>query len=292
MRRPAAAVPRITDTASTVLSTEDVSPESRTLLRRSATFSGASGLVFAALFLAALVLLRQAPRLNTPDAAYTAFYSAGSGNVLVTLGMHVVPFAGIAFLWHMSATRTLIDAVPGTPAEVQRWLQVTSGIVFVCMLFAGTAAVAAVALLTVFSSAPVPPPSVARTLSGAGYGLVFVFGVRAAGMFIIATTTLLRTRRLLPRWLAVLSHLAAGFLLVSTTFHPVVLMVFPAWVACVSVALIAHSYRSESPLSTSIGTSSSTTTPSQPAGDPGRRPPSSEPAPSPQETSHEHDHRR
>lgn len=250
-----------------------------------------SGLAFAALFVTALVLVRQAPGLEVPDATYTAFYRAGRGNVLVTVGLHIVPFAGIAFLWNMSATRTLIEAMPGAPSEMPRWLQLGSGIVFVCLLFTGTAAVGAVALLTVFSSAPLPPPDVARALTGVGYGMVFVFGVRAAGMFIIATTTLLRSRALLPRWLAVISYLAAGFLLVSTTFHPVVLLVLPGWVAAVSLALTAHSFRKDSPLSTSAHPAPNPQNPSG-AGRRSRRHASpTSPALAPQETSHEHDHR-
>jgi hypothetical protein len=251
-------------------------------------FSGLAGLAFAGLFFAAFLLLRKAPGLDVPDSAYTGFYSAGSGNVLVTVGMHVVPFAGIAFLWHMSAIRTLIDARPGQPSEVPRWLQVTSGIVFVCLLFAGTAAVASVALLTVFSATPLPPPTVARTLTAAGYGMVFVFGVRAAGMFMMASTTLLRARDLLPRWFAAVSYLAAGFLLVSTTFHPVVLLIFPAWVACVSAALIVHGYRAVSPLS--AASPAATTSSPEGLGDPVGPAPSVPPLP-PQETPHEHDHR-
>lgn len=246
MRRPAA-VRRSSTVAAAVLSTEGAASTQRSPLQRGATLSGLSGMVFAGLFLTAFLLLRDAPGLDVPDSAYTSFYSAGSGNVLVTVGLHVVPFAGIAFLWHLSAVRTLIDVLPGPPSEIPRWLQVTSGIVFVCLLFAGTAAVASVALLTVFSSAPLPPPSVARTLTGAGYGMVFVFGVRAAGMFMMATTTLLRARGLLPRWFAVMSYLAAGLLLVSTTFHPAVLLVFPAWVASVSAALLVRGYRPPSP---------------------------------------------
>ena len=101
------------------------------------------------------------PGLEVPDATYTAFYRAGRGNVLVTVGLHIVPFAGIAFLWNMSATRTLIEAMPGALSEMPRWLQLGSGIVRV-PFFTGTAAVGAVALLTVFSSAPLPPPDVAR----------------------------------------------------------------------------------------------------------------------------------
>jgi hypothetical protein len=213
-----------------------------------ARISGLSGLVFAALFVVALVLVRQAPGLGAPDRAYADFYRATNGDVLVTVGLYVVPFAGVAFLWHMSTTRTLVGALPRSSPELQRWLHLASGVLFVCMLFAGTAAVAGVALLTVVSTAPLPPPDVARALAAVGYGLVFVFGVRAAGIYMFSTTTLARTVGLLPRWMALLSYLAAAFLLVSTTFHPAILLVLPAWVLLFSVVvLVGAGRRSPSP---------------------------------------------
>jgi chromate transport protein ChrA len=79
---------------------------------------------------------------------------------------------------------------------------------------------------------------VARTFTGAGYGMVFVFGVRAAGMYMITTTTLARQRALLPRAVSAVSYLGAAFLLVTTTFHPVTLLVFPGWVVLISVVLL------------------------------------------------------
>lgn len=210
--------------------------EVRSLARAAAV----SGILFAGLFVTALVLVRQAPALDAADRVYTAFYTVGQGNVLVTAGLYIVPFAGIAFIWNMGATRTLVDALPGTTSEVPRWLQVASGVLFVCMLFAGTAAVAAVALLTVLSSTQLPAPEVARTFTSVGYGMVFVFGVRAAGMYMIATTTLARRRAVLPRWVALVSYLGATFLLVSTTFHPATLLVFPGWVLLLSGALLVN----------------------------------------------------
>ena len=68
--------------------------------------------------------------------------------------------------------------------------------------------------------------------------MVFVYGVRAAAMFLLTTTTLARHRGLIPAWFSVLSYLAGAFLLVSTTFHPAVLLVFPVWVAAFSVLAI------------------------------------------------------
>ena len=203
-----------------------------------ARIAALTGVLFAGLFAFSLVLIHQAPGLASSDHDYTDFYSKGSGNVLVTAGVHIVPFAGIAFLWHMAATRVVIEALPGPPSGMPRWLQLASGVLWTCMVFAGTAAVGAVALLTVFTSVQLPPPDVARAFMGAGYGMVFVFGVRAAGMYMFTTTTLSLKRAMLPRWAAWLSYLAATFLLLSTTFHPAILLVFPAWVVLFSACLM------------------------------------------------------
>ena len=193
-----------------------------------------SGIAFAVLFTLGLVLVNQIPRLDSPDSTYTAFYANGSGGVLVTVGLYLVPFAGIAFLWFMMAFRALLDR----PADLTQGLQLASGVVFICMLFAGTAAAGAVALMLHFANVPAPPVSADRVLTSVGYALVFVYGVRVAGMFTITTTTLASRAGLMPRWLAVLSYLMAAFLLVTTTTQPATLLVYPAWVLILSFALV------------------------------------------------------
>jgi cytochrome P450 / NADPH-cytochrome P450 reductase len=198
---------------------------------RTAVFSG---IAFAVLFTLALVLIDRIPRLDSPDSTYTAFYTTGSGGVLVTVGLYLVPFAGIAYLWFMMAFRALLDR----PADLVQGLQLASGVAFICMLFAGTAAAGAVALLLYYVKVPVPPVSESRVLSSVGYALVFVYGVRVAGMFAITTTTLARRAGLMPGWLAVLSYLMAAFLLVTTTTQPATLLVYPAWVLLLSLAML------------------------------------------------------
>lgn len=195
-----------------------------------------SGIAFAVLFTLGLVLVNQIPRLDSPDSTYTAFYTTGSGGVLVTVGLYLVPFAGLAFLWFMMAFRAMLDR----PADLTQGLQLASGVAFICMLFAGTAAVGAVALMLHFTNVPAPPVSVDRVLSSVGYGLVFVYGVRMAGMFTITTTTLARRAGLMPGWLAALSYLMAAFLLLTTTTQPATLLVYPAWVLLVSLAMLRN----------------------------------------------------
>jgi hypothetical protein len=203
--------------------------------------AGWSGVLFAGLLVTALVLVHRIPTLGASAAEYNAFYGGDGADTLTVLGLYVVPFAGIACLWHMLATRTLVQVRrPLSWTQVQHWLQLAACIVFVCMLFAGTAAVGAVALLTRFSDAPLPGPDVARALSSLGYALVFVYGVRAAGMYMLTTTGLARKAGLLPRPVVAVSYLAATFLLLSTTFHPAILLVFPAWVLMVSIVLLVH----------------------------------------------------
>ena len=203
--------------------------------------AGWSGVVFAVLLVLGLVLVATTPRLGASDAVYKTFYSGGGPATLTVVGLYIVPFAGIACLWHMITMRTLLQVRrPTSWAETSNWLHLAASVIFVCMLFVSTAAVGAVALLTKFSNAPLPGPDVARALSSVGYTLLFVYGVRAAGMYMITTTGLASSAGVLPRPLAILSYVVAALLLVSTTFHPAILLVFPAWVLMVSIVLLVR----------------------------------------------------
>jgi hypothetical protein len=212
-----------------------------------ARIAAISGLVFAVLFVAALVLVHRSPTLGDPDATYAAFYADGGDQLFVAVGLYLVPFAGIAFLWHMTAIRNVLDTLTPAPSTMAHGLNLLAGIVFVTLLFAGTAAVGATAFGVYFGHAPVADPSTARALTAVGYGLVFVFAVRGAGMFAITTTTLLRNAGVLPKIPAVVAYLLAAFLLLAVTKNPAALLVFPAWVVLISVFLLRHARRGTGP---------------------------------------------
>ena len=148
-----------------------------------ARVAGISGLVFTALFVVALVLLHRAPHLADPDATYATFYARDGQMLFVAIGLYLVPLAGIAFLWHMTAIRAVLDTLTPAPSAMAHGLNLLAGAVFVTMLFAGSAAVGAVALSDYLGGPPITDPSVARALTAVGYGLVFVFAVRGGGMF-------------------------------------------------------------------------------------------------------------
>ena len=208
--------------------------------RAAARIAAVSGFVFAGLFVAALVLLHRAPNLSDPDQAYAAFYAGGGDQIFVAVGLYLVPYAGIAFLWHMTAIRNVLDTLTPSPSAMAHGLNLLAGAIFVTLMFAGTAAVGAVAFGVYFGHTPAEDPAVARALTAVGYGLVFIFAVRGAGMFALTTTTLLRNAGVLSRIPSVVAYLLAAFLLVAVTNNPVAVLVFPAWVVLISVFLLRH----------------------------------------------------
>ena len=219
-------------------------PSGRSQVAHYARLSGVLGFVFAGLFVAGLALVDRSPGLTVTDAAYAAFYGEGGRTVLVTVGLYIVPFAGIAFLWHMTTARLLVRELVASPPAIPFGLQVLAGGLFVGLLFCGAAAAGAVALMADIGSGPLPDAQVGRVLTGVGYAMVFVYAVRAGGMYVITTTTLLMSAGMLPRWLGILSYLLAAGMLLTTTFNPAVLLVLPGWVALVGVVLFVRAGRS------------------------------------------------
>ena len=123
-------------------------------------------------------------RLFTPAAARCLSRSA----------IYLIPFAGIAFLWHAHTTRLLIRPArrrrrpfrmgcSWCPDPVRR------------AAVAGTASAGAVALLKDLTAGPLPSADFARGMLAVGYGMVFVYAIRGAGMYALTTTTLLREAR-------------------------------------------------------------------------------------------------
>jgi hypothetical protein len=205
-----------------------------------------SGILFAGLFVVAIVFVHSTPTLSASDAEITAYYASGS-TLLVTVGLYLIPFAGIAFLWHAHCTRLLIESRTPSPSAIPYGLQLVSGVLFVVLLFAGTASAGAVALLKDLTTAPLPSADFVRGMLAVGYGMVFVYALRGAGMYALTTTTLLRNTKIMPTWLAVLSYLLAAFLLLSTVMHPVAMLVFPSWIVIMSVVVFIRAGRVAAP---------------------------------------------
>ena len=123
----------------------------------------------------------------------------------------------------------------------------TSVPLFVALLFAGTASAGAVALLKDLTSAPLPSADFVRGMLAVGYGMVFVYALRGAGMYALTTTSLLRQAGIMPKWVGLISYLLAAFLLLSTVMHPVAMLIFPTWVVIASLVIFIRAGRVAEP---------------------------------------------
>jgi hypothetical protein len=211
-----------------------------------ARLSSLTGILFAVLFVLALVFVYTTPKLSASDATINAFY-AGNSTALVTVGLYLIPFAGIAFLWHAHATRLLIQSRTPSPSAIPYGLQLVSGVLFVVLLFAGMASAGSVALLKDLTSAPLPSADFVRGMLAVGYGMVFVYSLRGAGMYALTTTSLLREAGIMPKWLALVSYLVAAFLLLSTVMHPAAMLLFPTWVVIAGLVVFIRAGRVAEP---------------------------------------------
>ena len=68
--------------------------------------------------------------------------------------------------------------------------------------------------------------------------LLYVYGVRAAAVFMITVSTISLRTASLPRWLVLTGYLIAVVLLLSVSFYQLVVLLFPVWVAAVSITIL------------------------------------------------------
>jgi len=116
-------------------------------------------------------------------------------------------------------------------------IQLVSGILYVALFFASAATSSATAASVEFADATVAP-DVARQLPLYGNALMFVFAARMAAMFVFATSNIGRANRVLPRWFTLLGFAVGVFMLLSASFTPLLILVFPVWMLGLSFLLL------------------------------------------------------
>jgi hypothetical protein len=197
--------------------------------------AGVAGLVFAGLFVASIVLLYPQPAKGSTSAEIARWYLHGNAETLGLVGLYLVPFAGIAFLWFVAAVRAR------TGANEDRFFATVflgSGLLFVGMLYAAAAAAGASLAAVRFQGSPPPHPDVFVFARGLAYTLLYVYAIRAAGVFMIVSSTIGLRTGTLPRWLVFLGYAVALVLLLSVSYFKGFILIFPAWVTLVSIELL------------------------------------------------------
>ena len=158
----------------------------------------------------------------------------------VATALHLIPFAGISFLWFIGVLR---DRLGAREDRLFATVFLGSGLLFLAMLFFSAAVVGGLVVAytaeptRVLSSATF---SVARAIS---YEVMNVYAVRMAGVFMIATSTLALRTGFIARWIALVGYALALLLLLTSRYIDRLILVFPLWVLLTSCYMLFDDLR-------------------------------------------------
>ena len=222
------------------MTASDTAPESSLVDRRLETprAAGVAGLAFAGLFIASILLLRDHPSAGSTAAEIRHFYLGKHAGRVSLVGVYLAPFSGIAFLWCIAAVRNLIGD------REDRFFSTVflgSGLLFVAMIFVAAGAGGSQLAAVKFNDSPVPAPETVVAVRALGFGFLFIYAMRMAAVFMIVVSTIGRRLGVFPRWLVVTGYLAAAVLILNISYTELLILVFPVWVAAVSVVILRTS---------------------------------------------------
>lgn len=213
-------------------------------LRRAAALTGAVGAVFSVLFLISLWLLRSAPRPREGDQVFVDFYSSDERRKLVLVGLYLLPFSAVAFIWFIAALRQWVARSTRRGSQLFGTVQLLAGVSFIILTLAAAAASVLPAVLYELTDTP-PEPTLSRQFPLYGEALLLVFGIRMAAIFVMSTATLTRHTGVMPRWFHILSIIIAIVLFLSYSLSFLLIVVFPIWVLAFGLLIIVHARRAD-----------------------------------------------
>lgn len=195
---------------------------------RAPRVAAAAGMLFSVLLLAVFWLMRRSVPADPIEPG--AWLHGGTGNV--ALALNLVPFAGVAFLWFVGFLR---DRLGAREDQFFATIFLGSAVLLLAMLFAAASVIGAVILA--FHAAPEILINSATFHFGRGlaYGMVNIYLVKTASVFMITTSTIALFTGLTPRWLAHGGYAVAAILLIGSYYIDWSIVVFPFWVLLVSV---------------------------------------------------------
>lgn len=214
-------------------------PNHPLIVRKAATRTAMLGVIYAVLYLVTFLVVRwKFPGIDATDEELTSYYAnQDQRRIVIAIGLYLIPFTGIAFIWFSVALRMWVSASAPRENVLLSNIQLVSGIIYTALLFVAGAALSVMAAIVELSNTPVDP-EVARQFPRYGSLIVLVFAMRMAAMFVLATSNIGRTTGILPRWFAFLGFGMAAALLLSASLSTWLIAAFPAWVLAFCAILL------------------------------------------------------
>jgi hypothetical protein len=170
-----------------------------------------AGILFAVLYTLSLILIRvSVPSDSTASTDWLETHLA-----LVTLGLNLVPFAGIAFLWFIGVIR---DRLGEQEDRLFATVLLGSGLLFLAMTFTGAAISGG--MLSTFQIKGNGMVEGGVYLFGREviFQIINIYSIRMAGLFMISLGTIWLRTGLMHRGWAFVTYALALVLLLSISF--------------------------------------------------------------------------
>jgi len=195
--------------------------------------AGVAGIAFSVLLSASFVLIHLIVPAKPSEA--DNWLTDPMRRQAVVLGLNLIPFAGIAFLWFIGVVR---DRIGDREDRFFATVFLGSGLLFVAMLFVAIAIAAGLLTTLTGSSASSVSSDTWRLGRNITYLFLTTYAMRMAAVFMIATATITLRVAFMSRWLGYLGYLCALVLLLSAGYLAWVELLFPAWVFLVSLHIL------------------------------------------------------
>ena len=119
-----------------------------------------------------------------------------------------------------------------------------SGLLFVAMVFVAAGVGGALLAAVKYRHEPIPDQDAVLLVRSFAFGFLFIYAMRMAAVFMIVTSTIGARLGIFPRWLVITGYLAALLLVLNVSYTDVLILVFPVWVAAVSIVILMADRRS------------------------------------------------
>jgi hypothetical protein len=191
--------------------------------------AGIAAIIFAVLFVAAMIAPGEPPEDDAPDDELVEYYE-DSGNQQALLAA--------VYMMTVAAASLIVLATIGfrsgtTLAAIARAMAYLAATAFAF----GSVAFATVGVENMMSDAPIDP-GVARFLPSLGYGTILVVGGLAAALMVGAASLDWQRSRAMPNWLCWLGFVFAVVLLFSILFIPMIALIL--WALIVGIVLLSR----------------------------------------------------
>lgn len=194
-----------------------------------------AGIVCAVAWSISLRGLLAGPDLDASPAEITRRYAGDDGgNIGLLLALMVI--GAVAYLWFVGVVRSRLGA---RESRMVGTVFLGASVLLTGLMLVAASALAAPSLL-VDVSGQAPDPGAVQLFRALATVELGVFAARIATLVMFSTATLGLRTGALPRWLVIVTYLVGVAEFVNVTLSTPALYVFPAWIALVSVVLLAR----------------------------------------------------